>query len=332
MNLIKLIVRLGGYLLRTVTFGWLFDAADLLKRAWRLLKARWVRRKLPHPDREVSVRCVTTDHPSVHRPDPCIYSQSFLMQQGLPVTWDNPDIVIRRDGIVVPEGQLLPNTLYEIEGSIWNNSYDAPVVAMRVDFSFISFGIGTTTTPIGSAFVDIGVKGSLRHPGRVTVPWTTPATPGHYCIQVKLNWIDDANPDNNLGQNNVDVAQAASPAQFTFPLRNPFPKEGLFTFTVDTYRLPALEPCAETPRRPDEPRSERIRRIAARHRSGNLGIPPGWAVAIAPDTVALAPGDEVAIQVAITPPGGFIGEQSFNINAFGDGAFAGGVTLVATKA
>jgi hypothetical protein len=255
------------------------------------------------------------------------------MQQGLPVTWDNPDIVIRRGGVVVPEGQLPPNTLHEIEATIWNNSYDAPVVAMRVDFSFISFGVGTTSTPIGSAFVDVGVKGSLKHPGRVTMPWMTPAVPGHYCIQVQLHWVDDANPNNNLGQNNVDVAAAASPAQFTFQLRNPFPKKALFTFTVDTYRLPELEPCDETPRPPpDELRSERIRRIAARHRLEALGIPPGWDVAIAPDAVALAPGDEVAIQVAITPPGGFIGEETFNINAFGDGAFAGGVTLVATKA
>jgi hypothetical protein len=94
-----------------------------------------------------------------------------------------------------------------------------------------------------------------------------------------------------------------------------------------------LEPCPEVQRpRPDEPRAARIRRIAARHRAGDIGIPPGWEVAISPDTVTLAPGDEVPIQVAITPPASFVGEQSFNFNAFSEGAFAGGVTLVATKA
>ncbi len=333
MNLIKLILRTGLYLLRTITFGWIIDSAEIFKRLWRLLKDLCAKGKLPHPDREVEVGCVTTSHPSVHRPDPCIYSQSFLMQQGLPVTWDNPDIAILRGGVVVPEGQLPPNTLHEIEATIWNNSFDAPVVAMRVDFSFLSFGAGTTSTSIGSAFVDVGVKGSALHPARVKVPWTTPATAGHFCIQVQLNWFDDKNPANNLGQNNVNVAAATSPAQFTFQLRNPFPKAGVFTFTVDTYRLPGLAQCAETPRpRPDEHRSERIRRIAARHRSGNLGIPPGWDVAISPATVTLNPGDEVPIQVAITPPAAFVGEQSFNINAVSEGAFAGGVTLVATKA
>jgi hypothetical protein len=333
VNLIKQLLKILLYLLRTVTFGWIIDAAGLLKRLWQLSKDLCARRKLPHPDRETPAECITTDHPSVHRPDPCIYSQSFLMQHGLPVTWDNPDIVVLRNGAAVPEGQLPPNTLHEIEATVWNNSYDAPVVAMRVDFSFLSFGAGTTTTAIGSAFVDVGVKGSSRHPGRVKVPWTTPAVPGHYCLLVKLNWIDDANPDNNLGQNNVDVAAATSPAQFTFQLRNPFPKEGRFTFTVDTYRLPELQPCADKPRpRRDETRAERVRRIAAEHRAKDIGIPPGWQVVISPDAVTLAPGAETPIQVAITPPAGFVGEQPFNINAFSEGVLAGGVTLVATKA
>ncbi|MDQ3698088.1 MAG: NEW3 domain-containing protein [Gemmatimonadota bacterium] len=330
MNLIKLILRIAGYLLRTITFGWLVDVADLLKRVWAALKALHARRKLPHPDREISVRCVSTDHPSVHRPDPCIYSQSYLLLQGFPVTWDNPDIVIRRGGIVVPEGELLPNTLHEVEATIWNNSFDAPVVAMRVDFSFLSFGVGTTSTPIGSGFVDVGVKASLRHPGRVTVPWTTPAIPGHYCIQVAFTWIDDANPNNNLGQNNVNVALAASPAQFAFQLRNAFTKPRRYTFTVDTYRLPELDPCSEAPR-PEETGAERIRRIAVLHRLGDIEIPPAWVVKISPEEVDLAPGDEVTVQVAVTPPAAFAGDQPLNITAFADGAFAGGVTLVARK-
>ena len=328
MNLIKLIFEGLGYLLRTVTYGWLIDAAGLLKRLWQLIKDLCARGKLPHPDRQGAVDCVSTDHPSVHRPDPCIYSQPFLLQQGLPVTWDNPDIVIFKGGVPVAEGQLDPNTLYEVEATVWNNSFDAPVAGMRVDFSFLSFGVGTATTAIGSALVDVGVKGSALHPGRVRVPWTTPATPGHYCIQVQLNWIDDANPGNNLGQNNVDVVQAASPAQFAFALRNPFDKRRRFTFTVDTYQLPVQEPCPE--KRPDETRPEHLRRVVARHRA-NIGIPPGWSVAISPDEAALDPAQEIAVQVTIDPPAAFTGEQPFNVNAFADGAFAGGVSLVVTK-
>jgi hypothetical protein len=28
----------------------------------------------------------------MRRPDPCIYSQTYLASQGVPVTWNNPDI------------------------------------------------------------------------------------------------------------------------------------------------------------------------------------------------------------------------------------------------
>jgi hypothetical protein len=326
---VKLLLQIVGYLLRTITYGWLVDIARIIKRLCQALKELWERRKLPHPEREPQVECVRTDHPSVHRPDPCIYSQQYLLQQGLPVTWDNPDIVIKQGGVAVPEGHLLPNTLYEVEATVWNNSYDAPVAGVRVDFSFLSFGVGTTKTAIGTSFVDVGVKGSVRQPGRTSVPWTTPPTPGHYCIQVLLSWIDDANPNNNLGQNNVDVAAATSPAQFTFPLRNPFTKSARFTFRVDTYRLPAPEPCPPT-QPPRETRPERIRRMVAKHGTG-IGIPAGWDIAISPDAPVLAPGQEQNVQVSITPPAGFTGAQTFNVNAYGDGALAGGVTLVVTK-
>jgi hypothetical protein len=329
VNLFKWILRFGGYLIRTLAYGWIVDAIDLLKRLWALVKAICAKRDVPHPDEEISVGCVTTSHPSVHRPDPCIYSQPYLLAQGLPVTWDNPDIVLRLGGVIVPEGQLLPGTTYDVEATIWNNSYDAPVAGLRVDVSFLSFGVGAVSTPIGTAFVDLGVKGSVHHPARVSVPWTTPATPGHYCIQVVLTWIDDANPNNNLGQNNVDVAAAASPAQFAFPLRNPFDKPNRFTFTVDIYRLPELDACADTPLL-KETRAERIRRMAARHRAG-IAVPPGWNVTISPHEVALDPGQQVTVQVSIEPPAGFVGAQPFNLNAFAGGAAAGGVTLTVTK-
>jgi hypothetical protein len=329
VRFLKWIGRIGGYLVRTVAFGWLIDAANLLKRFWAFLKAICARRDLPHPDKEIPAGCITTTHPSVHRPDPCIYSQAYLLQLGLPVTWDNPDILLRKGGVIVPEGQLSPNTLYEIEATIWNNSYDAPVAGLRVDVSFLSFGVGAASTPIATTFVDLGVKGSVHHPAKARVPWTTPATAGHYCIQVLLSWVDDANPNNNLGQNNVNVAAAASPAEFQFPLRNPFGRASRFKFTVDTYRLAEPDPCDKTPIL-KETRAERIRRIAAKLKEG-ISIPPGWDVQISPEEASLDPGQEVTVAVSITPPASFIGEQPFNLDAFADGAAAGGVTLIVTK-
>jgi hypothetical protein len=52
-------------------------------------------------------------------------------------------------------------------------------------------------------------------------------------------WADDANPNNNLGQNNVDVVAAHSPAEFTFSLRNNTDTTQEYTFQVDTYAIPS---------------------------------------------------------------------------------------------
>jgi hypothetical protein len=329
MNVLRFVFQVIVALLKIVAYEWILAAIDIVRRFWKALKRFCARGKLPHPLKHPSADCVTVQHPAMRRPDPCIYSQAYLMGLGLPVTWDNPDIILKRSGVVVPEYGLLPGTEYEIEATIWNNSYDAPVVGMNVDFSFLSFGVATTSTAIGSRFVSVGVKGSANHPAKVAIPWTTPPTPGHYCIQAKLNWIDDANPDNNLGQNNIDVAEAHSAAHFTFRLRNPFAENDQFRFVVDTYTPLELPECKEAVSR-GELRSQRIRRIVAFHRSQNFAIPAGWSVTISPDTVSLAPDQEVAVQVDITPPAGFTGEQPFNVNAFAEGKFAGGVRLVVT--
>jgi hypothetical protein len=70
--------------------------------------------------------------------------------------------------------------------------------------------------------------------------------------------------------------------------------------------------------------------MVAKHRSG-VEVLSGWDVSLSPHEVVLAPGQQVTVQVAVTPPGGFVGAQPFNLNAFSAGAFAGGVTLLVTK-
>jgi hypothetical protein len=328
MRGLRFVLQLLLALLGAVTYGWIVALIGIVRRVVETIKARYIKEKIPHPFKNASGSCLTVSHPAFRRPDPCIYSQSYLMKLGLPVTWDNPDIILRRNGVVVPEHDLLPGTLYEIEATIWNNSYDAPVLGMKVEFSFLSFGIGATQTIIGNTVVNVGVKGGPNHPAKTTIPWTTPTTPGHYCIQARLDWVDDANQENNLGQNNVDVAIAQSPAHFSFVLRNRFTREHLFHFTVDTY-TPLEPPDCNIAPFPRERRSQRIRRIVALHQARDFSVPAGWTVTIAPDSVSLVPGAEATVNVDVTPPAGFSGEKAFNVNAFGDGIFAGGVTLVA---
>lgn len=332
MRILKFVLKVLFDLLKIIAYQWIGAAIDIVRRFCSIIWGLLRRSKLQHGERHPQADCLKVSHPSFHRPDPCIYSQVYLMKLGLPVTWDNPDIILFRNGAQVPEGEpILPATVYEIEASLWNNSYDAPVVGMAVDFSFLAFGIATTSTPIGTTLADVGVKGSPSHPARTKIAWTTPATPGHYCLQVKLNWIDDANPENNLGQNNLNVATAQSPASFSFAVRNPFPTERSFRFTVDTYQLPDLPECKGSSGA-EVARSTRIDRVVAEHRARNFGIPVGWSVQINPVSILLLPNAEATITAEFTPPATFAGRQAFNVNAIADGLPAGGVTLIVEKA
>ncbi|MGE0813270.1 MAG: hypothetical protein AB7O28_06865 [Vicinamibacterales bacterium] len=330
MRVVRAVVGVVVLLARAIGYEWFTGLVETLRRWWARLKVRIANKRLPHPARNTGADCLTVDHPALRRPDPCIYSQAYLTQLGLPVTWDNPDIVLLRNGVVVPEHDLQPNTAYEIEATIWNNSFTAPVIGLGVTASFLTFGVATTSTPIGATTVDVGAKGAAGHPAKARLPWVTPATAGHFCLQIALTCADDVNPANNLGQNNVDVVPAQSPANFAFQLRNDRPTARRYSFTVDTYTPLDLPECGQEPR--GELRSARIQRTVARHRAADFTVPADWTVAISPATPTLAGGDEVTIHVQVTPPAGFTGDKPFNVNAYAEGAFAGGVTLVARVA
>ena len=142
----------------------------------------------------------------------------------------------------------LRGTKYEIRARIWNGSTDAPAVNVLVRFYYLSFGAGTVRNYIGETYVDVPVKGSPLGPAEARMAWTTPPA-GHYCVQVELNWIDDANPLNNLGQENVDVKKLNSPnATFTFPMRNTSARARVFTLRADAYAIPEKPRCPDVQR------------------------------------------------------------------------------------
>ena len=268
-------------------------------------------------------RCVPINEPAYKRPDPLIYSQSYLMSLGIGVTWDNPDIqLFSTGGVPVPSHALLPDTEYEVVARIWNGSTEAPVVSLPVHFSFLSFGVQTVSTPIGSTFVDLGVKGGPGCPTIGKVKWRTPATPGHYCLQVLLEWLDDLNPANNLGQENTNVGKVHSPANFTFTLRNPTHERLQYRFETDAYRIPPRDPC----RTQDEAIGRRGE-AAARHNRSNYPLPAGWSVEYLPAAPVLPGGAEETIAVKVIAPDGFHGTQAVNVHAFNRYGLAGGVTL-----
>lgn len=280
------------------------------------------------------------------RPDPLIYSQAYLMSQGLAVTWDNPDIQLqtvgldgRPSGTVIPSHLLLPNTVYFVVARIWNGSVDGPAVDLPVHFSYLTFGIATVSQDIGVMKVDLPVKGTAGCPAFAAMKWRTPPVAGHYCLQVRLEWPDkeDENPFNNLGQENVTVKPLNSPhAAFTFPVRNEIGIRRILTLETDFYELGPRPRCREKQNPAREPRLSpdeviQLRRAAQlEHRRGAFPVAPGWIIKLNPTEIALAPGEETFVTVDVTAPDSFKGKQAINVNAFADDQLAGGVTLYVT--
>jgi hypothetical protein len=283
--------------------------------------------------------------PTVHlRADPMLYSQFWLMSQGLAVTWDNPDIQIY-DMIgnpVAPVG-LIPDQDYQVVVRIWNNSYGAPAAGLGVDLSFIHIGIGNTHFPIGITTANLGVKGSAHCPAFAKFIWHTPAEKGHYCLLAQLIWSDDANPNNNLGQKNTLVGETHSPALFAFTITNDATVARRFELEADMYAIPELPRCPDatplstTHAATTEGRyAESQRRWAAallKQAYGMFPVAPDWKVTISPQAFGLAPNGSQDVNVSIERTSGkFIGAQPFNIHGFaappnGPRKLVGGVTL-----
>jgi hypothetical protein len=293
-----------------------------------------------------------------HRPDPLLYAQYYLMDMGLSVTWDNPDIELFEPDPSAPDGlgaavrssDLEKAHLYKVRVRVWNGSYDAPAAGLPVHLSFLSFGVGTTSTPIASRQVDLGVKGSPHQPVFAVFDWRTPPEEGHFCLQARLEWFDDANPDNNLGQENVEVGVAHSPAEFDFTLRNDAWARRQFVLEADAYRLPELPPCdeeaARLPARDRDAKAAPSRLAESRARwavalrdqgYGAFPLPPEWTISITPSELVLEEGEEQTIRVSVDPGALESGaEAAVNVHTFAaqenERELVGGVTFYVSGA
>jgi hypothetical protein len=327
-----------------LVIGWLINLARLLN----VLSEERQRKDRLRKDGEIYTKCQPIPPQVYKRPDPLIYSQSYLMSLGLGVTWDNPDIQLYEvtssgtRGAPVSSHLLKAGRLYEIDATIYNGSTVAPAMDMPVEFSYLSFGIGTASNAIGTDKVNLPVKGAPGHPANAVIRWRTPREKGHYCIQVRLIWNDDANPLNNLGQENVDVGISASPAAYTFTVGNHDEGAKRIRFEADAYTLGELPECDPefdperygnirgrvlTEDEREAGRSLTQRRIR-RHLRGSHAIPEGWKVIFSPEAVELKSGEEKSVTAKVTPPDGWTGRQTVNVHGFDNAnRLIGGVTL-----
>lgn len=155
--------------------------------------------------------------------------------------WESPDIFVtsgvpaERAGLVptsrggtVVAGQ--PTTLW---AQVWNLGR-APVANARVEFYWCNPSLGISTqsaTLIGVAHVDLGARDSGRARTLVKCPVTwfpEYINAGHECLVVRLfEPLTDPLPrpgwfpaiDRHVGQRNITVVEARSPARAVVPLR-----------------------------------------------------------------------------------------------------------------
>jgi hypothetical protein len=105
--------------------------------------------------------CVVVPGHLIRKPDPCIYSQFLLMQLNQPVTWDNPDVAIFRNGVEQYTYGLVADTDYEVRVTVHNASRDKPANGTQVKVQWIEFGAGA----------------QIRHP-IADLPANVPVWPG----------------------------------------------------------------------------------------------------------------------------------------------------------
>ena len=313
---------------RAALYGWIIALVALVRRLVDLIRRRKADDRDEHERNAAKTRCVPIEDPAFVRPDPLIYSQKFLMEQGLNVTWQNPDFVLSRGGVAVDSHALEPDTTYDVVARVWNDSVDGPVIDMPVHLSFLSFGAGTQLHQVGTRKVDVGVKGGANEPAFVTFEWTTPREVGHYCLQVLLDPVDDAQFGNNLGQHNTNVVDTQSPVSF----RSRWATTPSGPTTITSTSIPTSFPSlgrARTNATTDRGR-EQDNPIDRVHRDAHP-LPAGWSVDITPDHPSIAPGAHQQILVTVNPPDGFDGVQVINVHAlyreYYEDRVAGGVTV-----
>jgi hypothetical protein len=198
--------------------------------------------------------------PVMRRPDPSIYSQTYLAAQGLPVTWDNPDIWMAKaatPNVIEPDSyHLEADTDYIVSVQAHNASTDLALgVKVRLLYRPWSFNSPDLLPAAINAngqevvrFVNIPGMGSAI----AQFTWHTPPVPTgetrHYCLQAHLSHPLDTNLENNVGQENTNV-HSANPGHVTagelvrvdVPLFNPAGQDARIVFRADAYAIDRTE-------------------------------------------------------------------------------------------
>jgi hypothetical protein len=198
--------------------------------------------------------------PVMRRPDPSIYSQTYLASQGVPVTWNNPDIWMAKaatPNVIEPDSyHLEADTDYIVSVQAHNASTDLALgVKVRLLYRPWSFNSPDLLPVQMNAngqevvrFMNIAGMGSAI----AQFTWHTPPVPAgeerHYCLQAHLSHPLDINLENNVGQENTNV-HSANPGhvapgeriQVDVPLFHHGADAARVVFHADAYAIDAKE-------------------------------------------------------------------------------------------
>ena len=228
----------------------------LLLELWAWLL--WLFRTKTLRPQETEDPCGRIPEVLVRRPDPSIYSQSYLASQGLPVTWNNPDIWVApaaSPGSVEPDSYHLTDDTDYIVSVRAHNAATDPAIGVRVRLVYRPWSFNSPdVTPVevdadGNEVVrsvDIAAMGSAIAQFAWHTPKLQPGDSAHYCLQALLSHPLDVNVGNNVGQENTNVYSQnpgfVSPgelAQLEIPLHNVGRRPQAIRFHVDAYEIAA---------------------------------------------------------------------------------------------
>ena len=313
----------GIPILGTVIAGWQATIRVLIALIRRLLQRRRRSDACDTPRRYRDVDCLTPPPDIRARPDPFIYSQAWLSARGFAVTWDNPDfrLLDRATGTPVDRFSLLADHDYVIEMTIHNGSLMA-ALSTQVAVEMRSFGIGTPLlSAIGSDVVDVPAFGSTL----ARVDWHTPATGGHNCLIARIYHLDDANPANNVGQHNTDIATPASPERrLTFRVGTDGIRAERVVLRMNAYQLPEEAPCPETFRERASVRY--LRALQARHDRDDFPVDQELDAHLSHEEVTPKDGELVEVAVTFGEAAALGPRRGVNVEGFDGDRLLGGVT------
>lgn len=255
-RLLQTIVEYVVAIVRLLLFL-LFGLIALLLRLWR-----WIvrsRRETNIFEEEPKDTCGKLPEALVRRPDPCLYSQELLQSQGLPVTWNNPDIWIAPADdptTVLPDSyHLEDDTDYIVSVRIHNASATDPAIGARVRLHYRPWSFNSPDrVPVETDATGAEVVNFVNVPPMnsdvVEFNWHTPPlgageTSKHYCLQSTVDHPLDTNVGNNMGQENTNVYRSENPGPphpgetitLTAPLFNPTDAVQRVAFTANTFAV-----------------------------------------------------------------------------------------------